>query len=231
MTASPADIVAFPVFAAGSLTDLDRAPQLFGRYPMYEPAVAWLEGFVAQPHPQLRRGGHVCPRLAPAMARNQVWLVALHTERSCPEEARDTGQHLANLFEALFPTPVEARAGALLGFFPDLGPADGAAFIDRGHQLLRMPFVERGLMIGEFHPSSTVASVHNPDLLVMRCPVPMFAVRALSRHDLLFLDRPDCPPADLAAYLSHYLRHLDDQLTHGERDRVSARLQAIGETQ
>jgi len=201
-----------PVFEPGSLTDLQRVPGLFARYPMYRAAIEWLETFVAQPHPQLPRTGHVCPRLAPALARNLLWLVAVRTDRSDPEGAHATGRHLAELFEALFPRPEELRAGALLALFPHLDPAEAGPFIDGGHRRLRMSFVERGLMLGEFHPASTVASVRAPDLLVMRCPVPMFAVRAMSRHDLMFLDRPECPPDQLHAYLRHYLRHVGDQL-------------------
>ena len=190
------EVVSRPAFEPGSLTNVAGAPHLYGRYPMYRPALEWLETFVAQPHPQLPRGGHVCPRLAPAVARNQVWLVAMHAERACAEEAHDKGRHLADLFGALFPASVEARAGALLGIFSHLAPDDGATFIDGGHRLLRMSFVERGLMIGEFHPASTVASVHNPELLVMRSPVPMFAVRALSPHDVLFLDSDAATPGE-----------------------------------
>jgi len=83
-----------------------------------------------------------------------------------------------------------------------------------------MGFVERGLMLGEFHPLSTVTSVYNP-LPVMRCPVPMFAVRALSPHDLLFLDSDAVTMGERRHYLEHYLRHVDAQLTPAVRARVA----------
>jgi hypothetical protein len=131
---------------------------------------------------------------------------------------------LAKRYPELFRTPSEFRSGALLAVFPDL-PADAApTFIDEGHARLRMEFVSRGLMLGEFHPHSPVGSVYNPQLPVMRSPVPMFAIRALSRHDLLFLDRPTTPPADLARYLRHLLRLVGDQLTSTDLDRIQARL-------
>jgi hypothetical protein len=67
-------------------------------------------------------------------------------------------------------------------------------------------------MLGEFHPNSGVGSVHNPALPVMRSPDPMFAVRALSPHDLLFLDTEQTPPARRLDYLRLYRHRLAPQL-------------------
>lgn len=225
-----AAIVQRPVFEPGSLVDVEQAPRLFDRYPSYAQALEWLTTFVARPHPDLMRTGDVCPRLAPALGRNLLWLVVARTTAAEPDTARATGTHLAELFEALFPDPGQFHAGALLGLFPRVEPARAGGFIDGGHRLLRLSFVERGLMLGEFHPESTVASVRNPALPVMRSPVPMFAVRALSRHDLMFLDRPARSPAERRIALQQYLRHVGDQLPATERARVEIRLRDLNET-
>ncbi|MCZ1012219.1 DUF6875 domain-containing protein [Streptomyces lydicus] len=213
-------------FEPGSLTDAEGAPALFSRYPMYGQALEWLDRFVIQPHPDLGRPGAVCPRLAPALRRNLVRLVAIRTASVSVDEAVDKGSALAGLYEDLFTEPEAFRAGALLAFFPDVPPQAAPEFIDGGHSRLRMDFVARGLMIGEFHPLSTVTSVRNPEFAVMRCPVPMFAVRALTRHDLLFLDRPDSPAWERAQYLKHLLHHLGDQFSGADLDRIHAGIAA-----
>ncbi|MEV8333897.1 DUF6875 domain-containing protein [Streptomyces niveus] len=209
-------------FEPGSLTDVAHAPDLYGRYPQYERVMGWVRSFVTQPHADLGRPGAVCPRLAPALRLNLVHLVAVGTNTASADEACEKGGALAALYEELFDDPESFRAGALMAVFPDLPDDHADTFIDGGHARLRMDFVARGLMIGEFHPRSTVTSVRNPALPVMRCPVPMFAVRALSRHDVIFLDRPQTPPAEREQYLKHLLHYLDDQLTERERELMRA---------
>ncbi|MEV6421694.1 DUF6875 domain-containing protein [Streptomyces sp. NPDC051662] len=209
-------------FDPGSLTDAAHAPALYDRYPQYEQVMDWVQSFVTQPHADLGRPGAVCPRMAPALRLNLVRLVALRTKTASVDEAGEKGGALAALYEELFDDAESFRAGALMAVFPDLPEDQADTFIDGGHARLRMNFVARGLMIGEFHPHSTVTSVRNPALHVMRCPAPMFAVRALSRHDLIFLDRPETPPAERGQYLKHLLHHLGDQLTDRERDRIQA---------
>lgn len=214
------------LFAPGSLTDADHAPILFDRYPEYRRALEWMDSFVTQPHPGLGRPGAICPRLAPALRRGLIHLVALPTATGEVAEAVDKGRALAGLYRELFTDLDDFRAGALLAFFPGLPSEAAPEFIDGGHARLRMDFVASGLMIGEFHPHSTVTSVHNQDLEVMRCPVPMLAVRALTRHDVLFLDRPDTPREERVRYLTHLLHHLGDQLPAADLARIRASLAA-----
>lgn len=212
---------------ASSLTDAGRAHTLFDRFPGYAAALDWVRDFVGRRDPRIMRPGAVCPRVGNALRTNTIRLVSAHTPASSLEEAQETGRALIGLFHEQFPTPQARRTGALLCLFPELDPARAGEFIDEGHRLLRMEFVRRGLMLGEFHPESLVASVHNPDFVVMASPVPMFAVRAISPHDLLFLDTPAHPAAARAEYLTWYLHYLDHQLGEESRRRVAARLDAL----
>ncbi|OPC76728.1 hypothetical protein B4N89_45415 [Embleya scabrispora] len=213
-----------PPFDPDSLIDAAHAPALFDRYPAYRHALDWIHHFVLRPDARLNRPGAVCPRLAPALARGRVHLVAARTQAPTTSEAVRVGPHCGDLYDALHPDADDHRSAALLVLFPDLEPEGASAFVDGGHRLLRMSFVARGLMLGEFHAHSTVTSVHNPELPVMRCPVPMFAVRALSRHDLMFLDRPQTPPTERHVYLRHFARHLGHHLAPADRARLHARL-------
>ncbi|WP_033345438.1 DUF6875 domain-containing protein [Catenuloplanes japonicus] len=185
----------------------------------------WLTEFVTQPHPDLGRAGAVCPRLAPALHLGTVWLVAIRVHRAHPDDAVEAGRLLMRVFDAL-PGTGERSSHALLGFFPDLAATAAAAFIDVGHRLLRPEVAARGLMLGEFHPASTVGGVHNRDFPVMRCPVPMFAVRVMTPHDLLFADQPGTPPADRLAYLEQFARHVGPRLRPPGQDDLRARLTA-----
>lgn len=81
---------------------------------------------------------------------------------------------------------------------------------------MRAGFVRRGLMLGEFHKASSVGSVRNPEFTVMQSPVPMFAVRALMTHDILFLDRPGEHREELLGY---YLEHVGGHAPAGRRSR------------
>jgi uncharacterized protein DUF6875 len=64
----------------------------------------------------------------------------------------------------------------------------------------------------------------------MRSPVPMFAVRALTLHDLMFLDRPHTLPADRLEYLRLYLHHLDPELSDKARRDIRDRIAAAEAT-
>jgi hypothetical protein len=215
-------------FAPGSLTAAGDAPALYGRYPQYRDVLDWTAAFITRPDPGIGRAGPVCPRVAPALERGLVHLVAVPVTASSPAEAAEKGIRLTGLFRDLFPGPGQARAGALLAVFPGLDPRHAGEFIDGGHRLLRTRFTHAGLMLGEFHPDSTVAAARNPAFPVMRCPVPMYAVRAISAHDLMFLDRPG-PGGDaaIAPYLRHYLRHLPQAPA---ARALRARLAALGDS-
>ncbi|MFI0742762.1 DUF6875 domain-containing protein [Streptomyces sp. NPDC021100] len=219
-----------PPFEPGSLTDATTTvpATVSPQHRDYQMVREWLTTFVARPHARLGRPGDICPRLAPALRRDLVRLVALRTGPAPqPGEAHAKGLALAVLYRQLFPEDEAFRNGALLCLCPDLRVEAAARFIDEGHRLLRMDFVARGLMIGEFHPASTVGSVHNPQLKVMRCPVPMFAVRALTRHDQLFLDRPGTPAPIRAQYLRHLMDHLGGRLPASDRTRLQGRVEAL----
>lgn len=216
---------AAPTVVTGSLIragDVDRAT---GRWPHYEAGLGWLREFVTQPHPELGRPGAVCPRLAPALRASVVWLVTVDVPAYTVEQATLAGRLLMRRFNLLADQSERADT-TLLGFFPGLPSEQAAEFIDGGHRLLRTEFAEHGLMLGEFHQASTVGSVHNRALPVMRSPEPMFAVRTMTPHDLLFADQPDTPPADRLSYLLHFDRHVSSRLSPSARTDLYARIAA-----
>ncbi|MGW4370297.1 DUF6875 domain-containing protein [Nocardia takedensis] len=211
-------------FVPGSLTDVANASTLFERFPSYRSVLGWVDDFVLAPDERLGRAGAVCPRLASAIDANLIRLVAVRTATSTVEDAVEVGLALADLYVELFDES-RFRRGGLLAVFPDLAPADAEEFIDGGHARLRPAFVRRAMMLGEFHPASTVGSVHNRAFAVMASPVPMFAVRALTSHDHLFLDQPG---PDRDELLRCYRDHLGDRASTNVRGRVQAGLTSTG---
>jgi hypothetical protein len=216
---------AAPSVVTGSLIRACDVDDAAGRWPQYEAGLRWLDEFVTQPHPELGRPGAVCPRLAPALRARAVWLATVDVPAYTADQAILTGRLLMRLFNDLAQQSDRADI-TLLGFFPDLSADRAAAFIDGGHRLLRNEFAEHGLMLGEFHQASTVGSVHNRALPVMRSPEPMFAVRTMTPHDLLFADQPDTPPAERLAYLLHFDRHVSARLSPAARTQLYARIAA-----
>lgn len=209
----------------GSLTRATGAAAAFGRFPQYRVGLRWLEEFVTRPHPDLGRPGAVCPRLAPALRADTVWMVAITVSAFTPDHAVDAGRLLIPVFDDVSAGPHRPTT-ALLGFFPDLPAVRAAEFIDGGHRLLRAEFVDRGLMLGEFHAGSDVGGVHNRAFAVMRCPAPMYVVRAMTPHDLLFADQPGTTPADRVAFLLAYQRHVGPRLSSAAREGLRIRIAA-----
>ena len=77
---------------------------------------------------------------------------------------------------------------ALMVLFPAVGPHDVPWVIDAPQRHLKTEFVERGLMVGEFHAGPPMAAgLHNPRFRPLRSPVPLLAIRAMVPTDLPFL--------------------------------------------
>lgn len=215
---------------AASFCRADAAGPWLARYPAYADGVAWLEAFIARPHAELRRPGAVCPFVAPAMQRGLLHFAIGRRRGDTAADAFAALAPLRDIFAAMPPTEGPERAlKSLVVFFPDL-PADRAAdFIDGGHRLLKPWFIEAGLMIGEFHPESAVPGSTNPEFHPMRAPVPAFALRHMSFHDLRFLAAPGDPPAARARELHHYLAHIGPSLPARQRREAEAMLAEIRE--
>jgi hypothetical protein len=214
-------------FVFGSLTDVAGIPTLADAFPAYPAVLDWLTAFVARPSPELKRPGPVCPHVAPALRRDVLRFVSLHSVIPTAEAALELAPHLAKLFLRLFEGTPDIRDAALLVLLPEMPAEHAAAFIDGGHRLARMEFVRRGLMLGEFHGRSAVGSIRNGDFKVMRAPVPMFVVRAMSTHDVKFLDAPQWPAGERIRALQLYRKHVSDLLTPVMRADVERRLAAL----
>jgi hypothetical protein len=200
------------IFEPGSLcsfADVKNTPE---KFPAYAAIVAWIESVIVRPNAELGRAGPVCPRVRESIDRNLIKFSTVCTEECTTEEAVLKCEALTEAFYALFPNCNNRKISSLLVLFPNLERKEASRFIDGGHRRLRTTFVKNGLMLGEFHPQSTVPGAHNPAFRAMRAPFPLFAVRAISEHDHIFLMRPEFPIAERLECLKSLLAFVGDKL-------------------
>jgi len=200
------------IFEPGSVcsfADVKRYPE---RFPTYVEIVAWLESVVVRPSAELGRIGPICPRVRDSMDRNLIKFATICTEEATTDEAVLKCKALIGAFYALFPNCDDRKLSSLLVSFPNIERNEASEFIDGGHRRLRTTFVKNGLMLGEFHPQSSVPGTYNPAFRAMRAPMPLFAVRAISEHDHKFLMRPEFPLAERRECLEALLSFVGDKL-------------------
>jgi Cys-tRNA(Pro) deacylase len=82
----------------------------------------------------------------------------------------------------------EAAFKTILILFPDLRAEDVPELIEGTQESLKLFYVEKGLMIGEFHfGPPKKAGLWNPDFRPLQSPVPMLVIRNMVPTDFAFL--------------------------------------------
>ncbi len=152
-------------------------------------ALAWLRSYLAQHDPDVGRAGPVCPFVPVGLTRDTLWLVVEAVVS--PDEVESA--MLAYLEEFEMRTVgfgATMSSASIIVIFPGIGPADAPLAIDAVQRRLKVQFVERGFMIGEFHAANTTPAVSptaTPGTFPNRSPISMLAIRALVRNDKKFL--------------------------------------------
>lgn len=188
-----------------------RASDVQRELPAHAPLaviLAWVNNFLARPHPDVGRPGPVCPFTPTALALDTIWL----TEIDEPNPDRKTIVEVISRYRDVF-LEIEPRTGpmainkTILVVFPHLGGGAGK-LLDDAQSELKASFVDVGLMLGEFHAENESPGLRNPDFRPLRSPVPMLAIRHMVESDLPFLRRTIDEPNVRASYLRSYLRRL-----------------------
>ena len=148
----------------------------------------WMSSYVARPHPELGRRGPVCPYVGQALAAVGVELTSCRfgEEQDLERMKLAIGEGMER-FRELSRAAGASGPSALVVTFPDLRE-ENRHLVDEAHLACKTEAVSEGVMLGQFHPSCDAPAVHNPAFAVNRSPVPLIVVRAMSSHDVLFLD-------------------------------------------
>ncbi|MFF6785145.1 DUF6875 domain-containing protein [Streptomyces sp. NPDC012510] len=164
----------------------------------------WLRRYVSRPHPKLGRKGPICPFVPVALNAEAVgYHLQYEITGKDPDELREVLAHHLQRLPVTGTTWQGASLDSLIVALPDL-VQEGWEALDEAHARLKDFAVERGLMIGQFHPGCDERSVRNDGFSVSRSPIPLLAVRHMASHDILFLhERPHW----FAAYRSRFHAH------------------------
>jgi len=75
--------------------------------------------------------------------------------------------------------------------FPDVQSAKAHEIIDRVQVLAKAFFVEKGLMVGEFHETNNASGLRNENFFPLRTPYPCLAIRHMVPGDFVFMTLDD----------------------------------------
>lgn len=148
----------------------------------------WLEGYIAQPHPELGRKGAICPFVAHALKVDRLYFT-FHDEvdGSSPAQLRDVLLSHSQTFQERYPpTGPDGSFNSLILLFPNL-PGERMGVIDEVHDELKSYLMTRGLMVAQFHERSTKPAIWNPTFHLYKSPYPCFVVRHMDVRDVVFL--------------------------------------------
>jgi hypothetical protein len=168
--------------------------------------VKWVRNYLARPHAELGRQGTVCPFAQPALDHDTIRLavVRLSGDNRRAQILDAVAYHL-KAFISMDNAGDQHMLNTTLILFPDVSPEEAPDLIDRTKEDLKSSFVQRGLMLGEFHRRNDSPGLHNPDFKPLRSPIPMLAIRRMVSTDFLFLNRSDYDVATRLRYLDAYL--------------------------
>lgn len=151
----------------------------------------WVKANIAVPHDEVKRDTNdqtVCPFVAPSIDNDQFYLV-FHTEVTGQslEMARQIVLGYIHTFRDVGPWDERQQlTKALLVVFPNLSEQD-SQMLDVIKQSVKFSFVEKGLMLAQFHPTCDQRGVYNQGWRSQVSPHCFIAIRHMAFHDILFL--------------------------------------------
>jgi hypothetical protein len=146
----------------------------------------WMTSYLMSAHPELGRTGDVCPfaahasrletiRIGVCAAREDEVSLITSVVRACCRELHD------------IPCPDAMRHfRAIVIGFPNVRNENPSS-LKVAQSRLRFYALLRGLMIGRFHATSEDPGLWNPSFRPLRSPIPLIAIRHLTKNDAPFV--------------------------------------------
>lgn len=173
----------------GALLNMREAQLAAAGCPMLATLVQWVNSYLMNPHPDLGRGGAVCPytRLA---KRNDTIRFRISSFTSVDEDmtlalVRDALAGLKNIPAA----PSDQHLQVIILGFPYCNSAEGVAMLHRVMKKLRWRAMFSLRMLGFMHPGAEGAGLWNSEFKPLKAPMPVIAVRRLVESDAPFISR------------------------------------------
>ena len=172
----------------------------------FHQAARWISEYLAQPHAKLGRSGTVCPFAQSALALDSLRIAVIRLQAADKKaQITEAIQHHLQAFISRAVPENERILQATLMLFPDVSLEEAPELIDQTKEELKPGFIERGLMLGEFHARNESPGLHNPEFRPLRSPIPMLAIRHMVATDLVFLNRSEYDAGTRLRYLEAYL--------------------------
>ena len=151
--------------------------------------VTWAEEYLCRPHPELGREGPVCPYVQLAMKKGLFFLTVCRGRDLDRDGIEGALMGYRDWFLEMEPRKgPDAAFKTILILFPDLLPDDVPGLIEETQERLKGSYVEKGLMLGEFHEGPPrKAGLWNTEFRPLRSPVPMLVIRNMVPTDFAFL--------------------------------------------
>lgn len=168
-----------------------------------EKVISWVHSFLCNSHPDLGRGGPVCPFTQPSMRQNMFWLSVCNENVATSEQMLDAMMRLKQAFLNIQSTYEEDSQYYLtvLMLFPALSSQDELQIISVLKEQLKPDFIREGLMIGLFYEAYQKPGLWNPNFKPFQSPVPMLVIRKIVPSDLYFSRNK---PEYVQAYLDNF---------------------------
>jgi tryptophan 2,3-dioxygenase len=167
---------------------------------------AWLRGYLSHDHDNLGRTGSVCPFVSPALKADMIVVeTAVDDAGSDLSELCRLMRQQIDRFDTVAWPPGKEALAALVTVLPSLPPHHGV-LLDEAQRRTKAYAVQNGRMIGQFHPNCAEPAIWNPTFHVSRSPEPLFAIRRMAFHDLVFLH---ADPLMFAEYRKRFGKHYE----------------------
>jgi hypothetical protein len=224
----PVDFVVTPSGYRAALYDADqvRARALESGHlkePLFQ-TVDWCEHFLGRPSSLVGRTGNVCPFVPEAMMRCSLKFAVIPLAHQGVAAIAEI-EGVVAAFRDQFVGAEEAQGkidifGSRIMIFPDVTAEEAFEVIDPPQRKLKPTFVERGLMLGEFHPLSKTPGLRNAAFRPLRSPIPLLAIRHMVESDIDFLIQPSDPAVTRVQSIKAYLQALGTSMSLASQTRA-----------
>jgi hypothetical protein len=181
--------------------------------------INWCKEYLLVPHKLLGRSGSVCPFMAKAIKSESVKFHVEHLSNTQKNE-KTISEIIKRHRSKFLKLPSKGRLALFdsdVIIFPDLTTDDEISLLKQSQGTLKKSFIENGLMIGDFHRLNTIKAIHNSSFEPLKSPVPLMAIRRMTKFDEVFLEKGTESRKDLQEHLEIFRDRFPDGANFSEQ--------------